>query len=69
MILSVISCINEKILNSNNNRNKPKFLRLLWDIVFYQIDCEFAAYVPFKLTKFTKFYFFKIIDFRILTQL
>ena len=24
---------NEKILNSNNNWGKPKFLRLLWDIV------------------------------------
>ena len=27
----------EKILNSNNNWGKPKFLRLLWDIVAFRL--------------------------------
>ena len=42
MILSIISLINEKWLNSNNNRSKPKFRRLLWDIF---IQC-FIYFIP-----------------------
>ena len=34
LILSIISFINEKLLNSNNNRSKPMFLRLLWELGF-----------------------------------
>ena len=37
IILSIISVKNEKILNSNNNRSKPKLLRLLWDSVVFRL--------------------------------
>ena len=33
LILSIISIKNYKLLNSNNNRSKPKLVRLLWVIV------------------------------------
>ena len=29
--------VNEKLLHSNNDRSKPKFLRLLWDIVVFRL--------------------------------
>ena len=37
IIFSIISLKNEKLLNSNNNGSKPKFLRLLWDIVVFRL--------------------------------
>ena len=37
IILSIISVKNEKLLNSNNNRSKPKLLRLLWDSVVFRL--------------------------------
>ena len=35
--MSIISIKNEKLLNSNNKRSKPEFLRLLWDIVVFRL--------------------------------
>ena len=40
-ILSIISIRSKKILNSNNNRSKPKLFRLLWHIVVFR----FVAYL------------------------
>ena len=37
IILSIISIKNEKLLNSNNIRNKPKFIRLLQEIVIFRL--------------------------------
>ena len=37
IILSIISIKNEKLLNSNYNRSKPKLLRLLCDIVVFRL--------------------------------
>ena len=37
IILSIISIIDEKLLNSYNNRSKLKFLRLFWDIVVFRL--------------------------------
>ena len=53
LIFSIISFINEKLLNLNNNRSKPKLLRLLWDIVAVDL---------FKPTIFIQNFIF--IDFR-----
>ena len=36
-MLTIISFINGKLLNSNNDRSKPKFLRLLLDIVVFRL--------------------------------
>jgi len=35
--LSIISIQNEKLVNSNNNRSRPKFSRLLWDIFVFRL--------------------------------
>ena len=35
IILSIMSVKNKNLLNSNNKRYKPKFVRLLWDIVVF----------------------------------
>ena len=43
---------NEKLFNLNINWDKPKFLRLLWDIVVFYIGCVFAEYDLFKPTIF-----------------
>ena len=51
IILSIISFLNEKLLNTNNNRNQTKFFRLPWDIVF-------AEYDLFKPAFYTKFYIY-----------
>ena len=37
IILSILSIKNEKLLNSNNNRSKLEFLRVLWDIVVFRL--------------------------------
>ncbi len=37
IILSIKSIKNEKLLNSNYVRGKPKFLRLPWDIVVFRL--------------------------------
>ena len=37
VILSIISIKNEKLFNSNNERSKPKFHRLLWNIVDFRL--------------------------------
>ena len=36
----------KKILNSNNNRSKPKFLTLLWDIVVFRLVAEYDLFNP-----------------------
>ena len=37
IISSILSIIDEKLLNSYNNRSKLKFLRLFWDIVVFRL--------------------------------
>ena len=59
---------NEKLFNSNNNRSKPEVLRLLWDIVAFQIWSAFVEYDLFNITNLM----YKIITYKrfgiILTQ-
>ena len=52
IILSIISVKNEKILNSNNNRSKPKLLRLLWDIVVFRLVAYLLNIISLNLLLF-----------------
>ena len=49
IILSIISIKNEKIMNSNNNRSKSKFLRILWDIVVFRLVVYFLNMIRLNL--------------------
>ena len=49
IILSIIFIKNEKLLNSNNNRSKPKFVL---EYRRFQIGCVFAEHDRFKPTIF-----------------
>ena len=46
----------KKLLNSNNDRSKPKFLRLLWDIVVFRLVAYLLNMIglnlPFVYTNF-----------------
>jgi len=59
IILSIISFINEKVLNSNNNKSKPKFLRLLWDIVVLRLFSHLLNMIRLNLPFLYKVYLYK----------
>ena len=43
---------NEKLSNSNYNRRKPKFLRLLWDIIIFRLVAYLLNMICLKLQFF-----------------
>ena len=55
IILLIISIKNEKLLNSNNHRSKPKLLRLLWDIVVLRLVAYLLNMICLNLLFYTKF--------------
>ena len=59
MILSIISIKNEKLLNSNNIRSKPKFLRLFWVIVVFRMVVYLLNMIRLNLL-----FLFKVLYFR-----
>ena len=59
MILLIISSINEKLLNSNNNRSKPKFVRLLGAIVVFRLVAYLLNMICLNLRFLYKLYIHK----------
>jgi len=49
IILSIISIKNEKLLDINNNRSKPVFFRLFWDIVVFRLVADLLNMICLKL--------------------
>ena len=49
-----MSIKNEKLLNSNNNRSKSKFLRLLCDIIIFRLVAYIVEYGLFNITNLTQ---------------
>ena len=47
IILLTVSIKNENWLNSNNNRSKLKFLRLLWDIFVFRLVVYLLSMIRF----------------------
>ena len=49
IILSIIFIKNEKLLSSNNNRSKPEFFRLLWDVALFKLFAYLLNMICLKL--------------------
>ena len=59
-MVSIISNKNEDLLNSNNNRSKPKFLRLQWDIVVFRLVVYMLNMIRFNLLFLYKILYIEI---------
>jgi len=55
----ISSFINEKLLNSNNNRSKPNFRRLLLDIVVFRLVVSLLNIIRLNLLFLYKFYVYR----------
>ena len=61
IIFSIISLKNEKLLNSYNNRSKPKVLRLLFDIVVFRFVSYFLNMICLNLCILNKIWYIPIL--------
>jgi len=60
IILSTISIKTKKLLNSNNYMGKPKFYRLLWDIIVFRLFAYLLNIIWLIVRFLYKFYIYKL---------